>query len=57
MIACFSQYSSQVVARNLAVVLVRLAVALLPLVELAPPGAEPPDESGHGDLGLLRPLR
>lgn len=45
-----------VVPRDLAVVLVGLAVALPPLVELALAGAQPADDAREGDLGLLRPV-
>ena len=45
-----------VVPRDLTVVLVGLSVALAPLVEFARAGAEPVDEVGGGDLGLLRPI-
>src|SRR5690606_21134328 len=45
-----------VVARDLAVVLVGLAVALAPLVELAFGDVGPLQQLRHGDLGLLGPL-
>jgi hypothetical protein len=44
-----------VVARHVAVVLVRLAVALLPGEELAARHADPRDEAIGGDLGLVGP--
>src|ERR1700736_4094189 len=43
------------VAGNPAVVLVHLAVAFPPAVELAGGDVEPPDEVPGADLGLLRP--
>src|SRR2546430_8273428 len=43
------------VAGNPAVVLVHLAIAVPPVVELAGCDIEPPDESPGADLGLLRP--
>ena len=46
-----------VVARDLSVVLVDLAVALHPAVVLARADAEPTDEAADSDLGLLRPER
>ena len=43
------------IAGNPAVVLVHLAVAFPPVVELAGGDVEPPDEPPGADLGLLRP--
>src|SRR5258707_3237739 len=43
------------VAGNPAVVLVHLAIAVPPVVELAGGDIEPPDEPPGADLGLLRP--
>src|SRR5205807_10046694 len=43
------------IAGNPAVVLVHLAVAFPPVVELAGSDVEPPDEPPGADLGLLRP--
>src|SRR5690242_5465590 len=43
------------IAGNPAVVLVHLAVALPPVVELAGGDVEPPDEPPGADLGSLRP--
>ena len=43
------------IAGNPAVVLVDLAVAFSPVVELAGAHAEPADEPSGADLGLLRP--
>src|SRR6266567_7433893 len=43
------------IAGNPAVVLVRLAVAFPPIVELAGGDVEPLDEAPSADLGLLRP--
>src|SRR6266571_1677377 len=43
------------IAGNPAVVLVHLAVAFPPVVELAGSDIEPPDEPPGADLGLLRP--
>src|SRR5690348_10418752 len=55
MIACFSQSSSQKSPGNPAVMLIDLAVALAPVVELAGRDVQPPDEPPGADLGLLRP--
>lgn len=44
-----------VISGDPTVVLVGLAVALAPTVELAVRDAEPADEGGYGDLGLLGP--
>src|ERR1051326_1887626 len=43
------------IAGNPAVVLVYLAVAIPPVIELAGTDIEPPDEPPGADLGLLRP--
>src|SRR5206468_11617076 len=43
------------VARHLAVVLIGLAIAVLPRVELAGAHAQPADQSGLGKFGSLRP--
>jgi hypothetical protein len=45
-----------VVARDFAVVLVGVSVALSPLVELAFGDVEPLDELSYGQLGFLRPF-
>ena len=55
MMAFFSQSSSQKSRGTHAVVLVGLAVALPPVVELAGPHAQPLNEPPGADLGLLRP--
>ena len=52
--ACFSQSSSQKIAGNPAIVLIDLAVAVPPVVELAGGHVDhPPDEPPGADLGLL----
>src|SRR5712672_754707 len=43
------------IAGNPAVVLIHLAAAIPPVVELAGGDIEPPDEPPGADLGLLRP--
>ncbi len=53
--ACFSHVLQPEIAGNPAVVLVDLAVALPPVVELTGRDAEPLDEPPGADLGLLRP--
>ena len=55
MIACFSQSSSHQSRGTLAVVLVDLAVAVLPVVELALAQAQPAQEPLGGQLGALGP--
>ena len=52
--ACFSSALEPVVAGDPGVVLVGLAVAVLPGVELAGGDAEPGEEARHGDAGLAR---
>src|SRR5260221_7882720 len=55
MMACFSQFSNQKSRGEPSRVLVHLAVAIPPVVELAGGDIEPPDEPPGADLGLLRP--
>src|SRR5438067_301204 len=55
MIACFSQFSSQKSRGTQPVVLVELAVAFPPVVELAGSDVEPHDKPPGADLGLFRP--
>src|SRR5712664_2396679 len=55
MMACFSQFSNQKSRGEPSRVLVHLAVAIPPVVELAGGDVEPPNEPPGADLGLLRP--